>query len=143
MSFSFHVQQHPLAVPKKVWPFLCQKKFWVNSNYEQVRIKDMDLDYIVSTMNWLMRRAPMVKFSLELYYRQNPEYTNLVADMAGVNPYYWIQQTELFKRLLIQFDKLSSGYGNVPKIGIIQSVADIDNESDRIFEDASDFNVSG
>lgn len=110
MSSSYHLTEHPLSVPRRAWPFLCQEKFWINANLERIRIKDMDLEYVVATMNWLVKRAEEVKFMLELYYRQNPEHAQLVADMADVDASKWIKVTPLFQKLLQRFDKLSTQY---------------------------------
>lgn len=128
MSSRYHLLVHPLAEPKRIANFLSQDKFWVNANLERIRIKDMDLDYTVATMNWLIDRAPKVKFSLELLYRQSEEAEIQQAFAAG-DPYVWIKETVLFKKLLQRFDKLSQEYR---RPAVVKTVADEDEDFEEL-----------
>jgi hypothetical protein len=82
---------------------------WVNANLEKIRIKDMDLDYVIATMNWLLQRSATVKFMLELRYRKGGEIEAL-RTLESIDPYAWMKETPLFRRLLERFDTLSNQY---------------------------------
>jgi hypothetical protein len=103
-----------------------QNKVWVNGNLERVRIKDMDLDYVVATMTWLLKRAPEVKFQLELYYRRKEAPEGLQFEFASLEPYGWMKGTALFTRLMARFDRLSTSYPPArPKVMDVQEDRDI------------------
>ena len=131
MSFNYHYTSHPLSNPKRAASFLSQQKMWVNANLEKIRIKDMDLEYVVATMNWLLKRAPEVKFMLELYYRQNDAPADLRADFAALDPYGFMKDTRLFVRLLERFDKLSTEFRK-PAV-VERSYDTVDDEAERAY----------
>lgn len=113
----YHFASHPLSDTSRAAHFLMQDKMWVNASLEKVRIKDMDLDYVVATMTWLLKRAPEVKFQLELYYRSHEAPVGLQAEFSQLEPYGWMKSTALFQRLMARFDRLSTTYRLVrPKI---------------------------
>ena len=120
MSSSFHFQSHPLSNPRKIEGFVTQEKYWVNANFEQVRIKDMDLSYVVAAMTWLVKRAPEVKLALELYYRVH-EAPEAHREWDLMHSEQWIKQTRLFQKFLSRFDKLSEYQVAKPKIADIEA----------------------
>ena len=105
-----HYQQHPLASPTSASVFLDQDKFWVNRDLERVKIKEMDQDYLMSTMIWLLKRAEELKFALELHFAgASPESQDdsYIAFME-LDARKWIRNTKLFSRLQSRYTKLAA-----------------------------------
>lgn len=93
-----HYRVHPLNLdtPRRINEFLAQDKFWVNAGLEKIRIKDMDSDYLLSTMIWLLKRAPEVFLVMNMFEGIDD----------GLCPHYQIQQTTLFMKLRERYTKL-------------------------------------
>jgi hypothetical protein len=97
-----HVRQHPLSIArgtKRIEAFLNQDKYWVNAQNERVRIKDMDLDYLFSTMVHLIKRAPELYLYIELNRNELP------LGFLGDSPEA-IRTTPLFLRMKERYQKL-------------------------------------
>jgi hypothetical protein len=96
-----HYRDHPLSLnyPTRIKRYLEQDKFWVNAEREAIKIKDMDAEYLLASMIWLMKRSP------ELY---------LVMDLAATggddmpNGMWMIQQTPLFTKMRQRYLKLTN-----------------------------------
>jgi len=100
-----HLRVHPLNLdnPKKVHMFLSQDKFWVNAQLEEVKIKDMDVDYLFSTMVHLIKRSPELALvvHLEMELRGNNHLGISVAE-----PFSYVRNTPLFLKLEDRYLKL-------------------------------------
>lgn len=104
-----HVQVHPLNLdrPKRIRAFLGQDKYWVNAQLEQVRIKDMDAEYLLATMIWLLKRAPEVYLVLDLDSILNAGTDPIeVANVSLATSPDNIQSTPLFLKLRERYLKL-------------------------------------
>jgi hypothetical protein len=102
-----HLRQHPLNLdnPRKVRLFLEQERFWVNAGLEEVRVKNMDVDYLFSTMIHLIKRSPELALTVYLDLAQRGDQP---ADLIS-NPYLFIRTTPLFRRLEERYLKLVIG----------------------------------
>jgi hypothetical protein len=102
-----HLRSHPLNLdnPKKIRLFLQQDRFWVNANLEEVRVKNMDAEYLFSTMVWLMKRAPEVTLAVVLDLVSHGE----VTQFSPADPYQYIHSTPLFQKLEERYLKLMAG----------------------------------
>jgi len=109
-----HYQSHPLSTPRTADRFLKQDKLWVNRELETIKIKEMDPDYLLATMTWLLKRADEVKFAMEMFYTAG---TGPSGDMAQdafdsefksfleLDAKAWIRSTQLFQRMMKRYRK--------------------------------------
>jgi hypothetical protein len=102
-----HVNVHPLSNPKKVREFLSQHRYWVNATRAQIRIRDMDSEYLFSTMLWLLKRAIAVKFTMEMYYAAKGADDEKLAELRGMSAEVFIRQTPLFNRMETRYLELA------------------------------------
>lgn len=104
-----HLRSHPLNLdnPKKIRLFLQQDRFWVNANLEEVRVKNMDAEYLFSTMVWLMKRAPEVTLAVWLDLSSRGEAP--IDSISVGEPYFYIRNTPLFRKLEERYLKLMAG----------------------------------
>ena len=118
-----HYQAHPLSTPKTAHSFLDQEKIWVNRELESMRIKDMDPDYLLATMTFLLRRADELKFAMEMYYTVGAGPSGDMAQEAfdaefaaflQLDAKVWMKGTKLFQRMMKRYRKGAS-FGQ-PKI---------------------------
>jgi predicted metal-dependent hydrolase len=103
---AYHLTTHPLSSDKRIKEFLNQKKFWINAAMERVRVKDMDSQYLLATMMWLIERAPKVKFQYEMYLRSTGASPEDIAHVADETGEYWIKATVLFQSMQTRYLKL-------------------------------------
>lgn len=102
-----HLRTHPLNLdnPKKIRIFLNQDKYWVNAGLEEVRIKEMDIEYLFSTMLHLLGRAPQVVLALYLHEMQD-RIPGVDGPLVLTDPYQHIANTPLFQKLQDRYLKL-------------------------------------
>lgn len=118
-----HYSSHPLSTPRSAHTFLDQEKIWVNRELESVRIKEMDSDYLLSAMTWLLKRSEELKFAMEMYYTAGvPEADSTVGStldaeftrFLAMDAKTWMKGTKLFQRMMRRYRK-SAAFGQ-PKI---------------------------
>jgi hypothetical protein len=99
------LQSHPFSRPNKVVPFVMQDKVWVDASLMEVRIKDMDADYLQAVMLMIHRKAPDLKLMAELSYITRGASPESIEEFKKVEPYSWIRQTPLFVKILGRYLK--------------------------------------
>lgn len=98
-----HVTRHPLSNPKKMREFLSQTRFWVDSSLTKIRIKEMDSDYLLATMIWLIKRAAETKFTYEMYYLVKGANADKLDELAALSSEQFIRQTPLFQKMWMRY----------------------------------------
>lgn len=94
-----HFQRHPFEDAKSAIRFLKQEDWWADGDYNRIAIADMEPEYVLATMHHLLRRAPSLKLSLELYYHKNGAKPELIEKLERMSPEKFIKETPLFKTL--------------------------------------------
>ena len=112
-----HYTAHPLSTPRTAHPFLSQEKIWVNQSLEALKIKEMEPDYLLATMTWLLKRADEVKFQMEMYYTAGSGPSGEMAQDAfdsefreflGLDAKAWMKKTPLFQKMVKRYRKTAS-----------------------------------
>lgn len=98
--FSDLTPVHPVRDPKRVEDFLAQRRYWVNANMEQVKIKDMDESYLLNTMHWLISRIEHIALTYDLACLASGRNRSFPLDET------WLRATPLFKRMEERYIKL-------------------------------------
>lgn len=98
-----HLSQHPLSNPKKMREFLSQQRYWVDANLSKVRLADMDQDYLLATMLWLIDRAAKVKFTYEMYYEIKKPEAEKLQELRQLSSETFIRQTPLFEAMKARY----------------------------------------
>lgn len=91
-----HFTSHPFGQAKMAAKLISQRKFWVNASNEQIRISEMEPDYLFATMAWLLKRASTVKLMLELYYEVSKSPKELIERLSKYSSEEFMRQTPLF-----------------------------------------------
>lgn len=91
--------RHPFQDPKSAIRFLKQDEWWADAGNGRIAISEMDSDYLLATMTHLLRRAPSLKLSIELYYRKNGAKTELVDKLEKMSSEKFMKDTVLFQSL--------------------------------------------
>lgn len=91
--------RHPFQEPKSAIRFLKQEQWWADASNGRVAITEMEPDYLIATMTHLLRRAPSLKLSIELYYRKNGAKAELVEKLEKMTSERFMKDTVLFQAL--------------------------------------------
>ena len=94
-----HFQRHPFEDAKSAIRFLKQDEWWADGGYNRVAIKEMEPGYLLATMTHLLRRAPALKLSIELYYAKNGADPALIEKLEKMGSEKFIKETVLFKAM--------------------------------------------
>jgi len=101
-----HFTKHPLSNPKKMREFLSQTRYWVDAQFSKVRIRDMDSDYLLSTMIHLLNRSVAVRFIYETYYELKGANTEKLEELRALTAEQFIRDTPLFRAMHHRYIKL-------------------------------------
>lgn len=94
-----HFTSHPLSTPEQVVKFLRQGRYWVDAQLSRVSIENMETDYVLSVMLWLVKRSPSVKLAMELHYEVKGANAEKLETFRQISPYDFIRDTPIFKAL--------------------------------------------